>query len=221
MKMTVNHLSENNSLLNQFLKEIRSVDIQHDSMRFRRNIERIGEVMAYEISKSLAYETEQVKTPLGIAPTNVTSEKLVVASILRAGLPFHTGMLNYLDKAENAFVSAYRQYVDDTHENFDVHVEYIASPNIEGKTLLLCDPMLATGGSMELSYEALKSKGTPAHIHIACVIASQRAIDHIIKIFPAEKTTIWVAAIDPILNEHSYIVPGLGDAGDLAFGQKL
>ena len=221
MKMTVNHLSENNSLLNQFLKEIRSVDIQHDSMRFRRNIERIGEVMAYEISKSLAYETEQVKTPLGIAPTNVTSEKLVVASILRAGLPFHTGMLNYLDKAENAFVSAYREYVDDTHEKFDVHVEYIASPNIEGKTLLLCDPMLATGGSMELSYEALKTKGIPAHIHIACVIASQRAIDHCINIFPAEKTTIWVAAIDPILNEHSYIVPGLGDAGDLAFGQKL
>ena len=221
MKMTVNHLSQNKSLLNQFLKEIRSVDIQKDSMRFRRNIERIGEVMAYEISKSLSYQLEEIKTPLGVAPTSVSSEKLVVASILRAGLPFHNGMLNYLDKAENAFVSAYRQFTDEAHENFDVHVEYIASPDLSGKTLLLCDPMLATGGSMELSYEALKCKGVPEHIHIVCIIASQRAIDHIISIFPAEKTTVWVAAIDPVLNEHSYIVPGLGDAGDLAYGHKL
>lgn len=220
-KISVNQLSENNSLLNQFLKEIRNVDIQQDAMRFRRNIERIGEVMAYEISKDLAYETEQVETPLGFAATNVISESLVVASILRAGLPFHNGMLNYLDKAENAFVSAYRQYVDEKHEAFKVHVEYIASPSIEGKTLLLCDPMLATGGSMELAYEALKTKGIPAHIHIACIIASQRAVDHILEIFPADKTTIWAAAIDPILNEHAYIVPGLGDAGDLAYGKKL
>ncbi len=219
--ITVHHLSEQNSVLNNFMKELRSTEIQKDSMRFRRNIERIGEIMAYEISKTLAYKNEDVQTPLGVAPTNIVNEKVVVASLLRAALPFHNGVLNLFDKAENAFISAFREYTDEKHENFRVCVEYLAAPSIEGKTLLLCDPMLATGGSMELAFEALKSYGTPAHIHIASVIASEQAVKHLQEIFPAEKTTIWIAAIDPKLNEHSYIVPGLGDAGDLAFGEKM
>ena len=210
-----------NSVMNNFMKELRSSEIQQDSMRFRRNIERVGEIMAYEISKTLSYATEAVRTPLGVAPTNVVNDHIVVASIMRAALPLHHGMLNYFDKAENAFISAYREYTDAAHNNFRVHVEYLASPSIEGKTVLLCDPMLATGGSMELAYEALKAKGTPAHIHIASIIASRQAVKHILEIFPADKTTVWIAAIDDELNEHSYIVPGLGDAGDLAFGEKL
>ena len=217
--MKINNLSENNSILNHYIKEIRSVDIQNDSMRFRRNMERIGEVMAYEISKTLSYTSEDVQTPLGIAPTQVIDEKIVISTILRAGLPFHTGFLNYFDKAENAFVSAYRKYKDAL--KFDIFIEYIASPDISGKTLIITDPMLATGGSMELAFGALLTKGKPAHIHIATVIASQVAIDYISTHFPKEITTVWVAAIDPELDEHSYIVPGLGDAGDLAYGQKL
>lgn len=217
--MQVINLSENNSILNHYLKEIRSVDIQNDSMRFRRNLERIGEIMAYEISKTLHYKNEDVKTPLGIAPTNIIDEKVVVSTILRAGLPFHSGFLNYFDCAENAFVSAYRKYKDAL--KFDIFIEYIASPNLDGKTLILTDPMLATGGSMELAYGALLTKGTPAKIEIATVIASQHAIDYIKQHLPADKTTIWAAAIDPELDEHSYIVPGLGDAGDLAFGEKI
>lgn len=217
--MKINNLSENNSILNHYIKEIRSVDIQNDSMRFRRNMERIGEIMAYEISKSLSYRLEDVQTPLGISPTMVIDEKIVISTILRAGLPFHNGFLNYFDKAENAFVSAYRKYKDAL--KFDIFIEYIASPDISGKTLIITDPMLATGGSMELAFGALLTKGKPAHIHIATVIASQVAIDYISSHFPDAKTTVWVAAIDPELDEHSYIVPGLGDAGDLAYGQKL
>ena len=217
--MKIINLSENNSVLNHYLKEIRSVEIQNDSMRFRRNMERIGEIMAYEISKSMHYTPEDVKTPLGIAPTNVIDEKIVISTILRAGLPFHTGFLSYFDKAENAFVSAYRKYKDAL--KFDIFIEYIASPDLTGKTLIITDPMLATGGSMELAYGALLTKGKPAHIHVATVIASQAAIDYVASHFPDAKTTIWAAAIDPELTEHSYIVPGLGDAGDLAFGEKL
>jgi len=217
--MKIINLSENNSVLNHYLKEIRSVEIQNDSMRFRGNMERIGEIMAYEISKSMHYTPEDVKTPLGIAPTNVIDEKIVISTILRAGLPFHTGFLSYFDKAENAFVSAYRKYKDAL--KFDIFIEYIASPDLTGKTLIITDPMLATGGSMELAYGALLTKGKPAHIHVATVIASQVAIDYVASHFPDSKTTIWAAAIDPELNEHSYIVPGLGDAGDLAFGEKL
>ena len=218
MKMTVNHLSENNSLLNQFLKEIRSVDIQHDSMRFRRNIERIGEVMAYEMSKTFAYSVKEIQTPLGIAPVRTPDNPLVISTILRAGLPFHQGFLSYFDYAENAFVSAYRKYKDTL--KFDIHIEYIASPRIDGKTLIITDPMLATGGSMELSYQAMLTKGHPAEIHVVSVIASQKAVEYIASVFPEDKTTIWCAAIDPELNDHSYIVPGLGDAGDLAYGEK-
>ncbi len=217
--MQIHNLSEQNSLLNQFLKEIRSVDIQQDSLRFRRNIERIGEVMAYEISKEMAYATEEVKTSLGVAPTDIPSEKVVLGTILRAGLPFHTGFLNYFDHAENAFISAYRKYKDAL--KFDIFIEYIASPSLDGKTLIITDPMLATGGSMELAIGALQTKGKPARINIATIIASQPAIDYIQANFTADNITLWTAAIDPELNSHSYIVPGLGDAGDLAFGQKL
>ena len=217
--MEVINLSDQNSILNQYLKEIRSVHIQHDSMRFRRNLERIGEIMAYEISKSLDFTCEDVQTPLGTAPVNVLTNQLVISTILRAGLPFHQGFLNYFDTAENAFVSAYRKYKDAL--KFEIFIEYIASPDLTGKTLIITDPMLATGGSMELAYGALKTKGTPAHIHVASVISSQHAVDYIQKHLPHAKTTIWTAAIDPELNDHSYIIPGLGDAGDLAFGQKL
>ncbi|MBR5469710.1 MAG: uracil phosphoribosyltransferase [Paludibacteraceae bacterium] len=217
--MQIYNLSEGNSLLNNFLKEIRDKNIQKDSMRFRRNMERIAYIMAYEISKKLNYTTETIQTPLTETTINTPNDKIVVASILRAGIPFHNGILDFFDKAESAFISAYRKY-DETHINFEIFVEYIASPSLTNKTLILCDPMLATGGSMELSYKALLSKGLPAHIHIVSVIASQKAIDFVKQHLP-ENTTIWVAAIDPVLNEHSYIVPGLGDAGDLAFGEKL
>ncbi|MDR3706485.1 MAG: uracil phosphoribosyltransferase [Paludibacteraceae bacterium] len=217
--MEIHNLSENNSLLNNFLKEIRDVKIQKDPLRFRRNMERIGEVMAYEISKTLAYEKEEVTTPLGIAPTHVVSDQIVLSTVFRAGLPFHQGFLNYFDKAENAFVSAYRRYKEDAL-NFEVLVEYIAAPSIEGKTLIIVDPMLASGSSMELAYKALLQKGNPKHIHVASVIASKAGVDYVKEHF-SDNTTVWVGAIDPTLNEHSYIVPGLGDAGDLAFGCKI
>jgi len=217
--MNIINLSENNSILNHYLKEIRSVEVQADSMRFRRNMERIGEIMAYEISKTMHFVTENIQTPLGIAPTNVIDEKIVISTILRAGLPFHTGFLSYFDKAENAFVSAYRKYKDAL--KFDINIEYIASPDITGKTLIITDPMLATGSSMELAYGALLTKGKPTHIHIATVIASQQAINYVTSHFLETTTTVWAACIDPILNDHSYIVPGIGDAGDLAYGVKL
>lgn len=218
-QMRVINFSENNSLLNSFLREIRDIHIQNDRLRFRRNIERIGEVMAYEISKSLNYRKEKVQTPLGISEINIPSENIVIGTILRAGLPFHHGFLNYFDGAENAFVSAYRKYKEN-YESFNIFIEYIASPRIEGKTLIITDPMLATGGSMELTYKALLTKGTPKNIHIATIIASEQAIEYCKNNFPQENTTIWTAAIDPGLNEHAYIVPGLGDAGDLAYGIK-
>lgn len=217
--MKINNLSENNSVLNHYLKEIRSVEIQKDPLRFRRNLERIGEIMAYEISKTMHYVSENVQTPLGIAPTNVIDEKIVVSTILRAGLPFHQGFLSYFDRAENAFVSAYRKYKDAL--KFDIFVEYIASPSLEGKTLIITDPMLATGSSMELAYGALLAKGKPAHVHIATVIASKQAVKYIKKHFDGMNVTFWTAGIDPELNEHSYIIPGLGDAGDLAYGEKM
>ncbi|MCE5179924.1 MAG: uracil phosphoribosyltransferase [Porphyromonadaceae bacterium] len=219
--MKIYNFSENNSLLNAYVREIRDISIQGDRLRFRRNIERIGEIMAYEISKKLQYRSLEISTPLALTEVNVPDEEIVIATILRAGLPFHHGMLNYFDGAENAFVSAYRKYKETGHHTFDIHIEYIASPSIEGKTLILADPMLATGSSMELTYRALLTKGTPSHIHIATIIASRQAIDYCTANFPPEKTTIWAAAIDPGLNESSYIVPGIGDAGDLAYGEKL
>lgn len=217
--MTVYNLSEENSLLKTFVSEIRDIHVQNDRLRFRRNIERIGELMAYEISKTLDYYPTEVQTPLGISQTHLPQNNLVIGTILRAGLPFHHGFLNYMDKAENAFVSAYRKYKENS-DNFNIFIEYIASPSIENKVLILTDPMLATGGSMELAYLALKTKGAPKHIHIASIIASQQAIDYCQEKFPDTNTTIWAAAIDPELNKHAYIIPGLGDAGDLAYGCK-
>ena len=215
--MKIVNLSENNSILNSFLREIRDVEVQKDSMRFRRNIERIGEVMAYEISKELSYGKVTIQTPNCEAVQYLPADEVVLGTILRAGLPLHTGFHNYFDKAGNAFVSAYRKYISENE--FEVIVEYLASPTLEGKTLLLVDPMLATGISAELSYRALLTKGTPAKSILACVIASQQAVDYVISHFP-EDTILYCAAIDPIINEHAYIVPGLGDAGDLCYGGK-
>lgn len=208
------------SLVSRYMRELRDVNIQGDRMRFRTNLVRIGEIMAYEISKRLKYSQEKVETPLGTALCHEATDKVVLGTILRAGLPFHNGFLQYFDNAENAFVSAYRKYKE-KGASFDVLVEYLASPSIEGKTLILIDPMLATGSSMELGYRALLQKGHPAHIHVASVIASRKAIEYVCNVFPADKTTVWVGAIDPEIDSHSYIVPGLGDAGDLAYGQKL
>ena len=217
--MKVVNFSEQNSLLNTFVREIRDVNIQNDRLRFRKNIERIGEIMAYEISKDLHYTNKTIKTPLGETDINLAENDIVIATILRAGLVYHQGFLNFFDGAENAFVSAYRKYKEN-QQSFNIHIEYIASPLITDKTLIITDPMLATGGSMELSYHALLTKGKPKHIHIATIIASQQSIDYCKEKFPEANTTIWVAAIDPELDEHSYIVPGLGDAGDLAYGSK-
>lgn len=217
--MEIINFAKENSLVSRYMMELRDVNVQGDMLRFRRNLERIGEIMAYEISKKLQYEPVKIQTPLAECVCQELSSNVVLATIFRAGLPFHQGFLNYFDHAENAFVSAYRKYRE--KENFDVFIEYIASPDINGKTLIICDPMLATGTSMELSYRALLTKGTPAHIHVCSVIAAEVAIDYVKKVFPEDKTTVWVGAVDPILNEHSYIVPGLGDAGDLAYGGKL
>lgn len=215
--MKIINLGEANSILNQFVSELRDVNIQKDSLRFRRNIERIGEIMAYEISKEFTYSRKDVPSPLGTAQMNTPDDKVVISTILRAGLPFHQGFLSYLDHAENAFVSAYRKYKD--RLNFDIHIEYIASPRLSDKTLIITDPMLATGSSMELAYEALRTKGHPAHVHIASIIASKQALEYIKKKLP-DDVTVWIAALDDGLDEHSYIVPGLGDAGDLAYGEK-
>lgn len=215
--MKVYNFADHNSIVNQYMAELRDVDIQRDMLRFRRNLERIGEIMAYEISREVSYREAPVRTPLGTARCRLLDDRLVLATIFRAGLPFHQGFLDIFDHAQNAFVSAYRKYTDD--DNFDVFIEYIASPRLDDKTLLLVDPMLATGSSMELSYRALLTKGIPAHVHVASVIASQQAVDYIAGHFP-DDSTLWVGAIDPELNAHSYIVPGLGDAGDLAYGDK-
>ncbi|MDR0988884.1 MAG: uracil phosphoribosyltransferase [Prevotellaceae bacterium] len=216
--MNIINFAESNSVLNQYVAEIRDVRIQRDRLRFRRNLERIGEIMAYEMSKTFTYSAKEVDTPLGTAAVQTPDNSLILSTILRAGLPFHQGFLSYFDTAENAFVSAYRKYKDTL--KFDINIEYIASPRIDGKTLVITDPMLATGGSMELTYRAMLTKGTPSVIHVASIIASKEAVTHIAESFPQEHTTIWCAAIDPGLNDHSYIVPGLGDAGDLAYGEK-
>jgi len=220
--MKVINLSEHPSLLSRYLKEIRSVHIQKDSMRFRRNIERIGEVMAFEISKQLSFSEETIQTPLAQTSVSDFASPIVLATILRAGLPFHQGFLNMYDGAENAFLSAYRRMGRNRHgeEQLEIVSEYIAAPCLDGKTLLLVDPMLATGMSMEVAYKALLSHGTPMNTHVACVIGTQQALDYLEKNMPAE-TTVWCAAIDPELNDKKYIVPGLGDAGDLCFGEKL
>ena len=215
--MKIINFADQNSLVSQYLMEMRNVDIQHDPLRFRRNLERVGEIMAYELSKTLNYKKVEIATPLAKTECPVIEDKVVLATIFRAGIPFHQGFLQYFDRAENAFVSAYRKYKE--KENFDVCIEYLASPLLDGKTLVLCDPMLATGASMELSYRALLTKGNPAKVHIASVIASKKAVDYLESVMPAD-TTLWVGVIDEEINSHSYIVPGLGDAGDLAYGVK-
>lgn len=216
--MKIVNLGDTNSVLNRYVAELRDVNIQKDSMRFRRNIERLGEMMAYEISKEFSYSLKNVQTPLGIAPMSLPDNQIVLSTILRAGLPYHHGFLNCLDYAENAFVSAYRKYKD--RLNFDVHIEYIASPLLTGKTLIITDPMLATGSSLELAYKALLTKGIPEEIHVASIIASQPALEYVQERMPDSNITVWVAAVDEQLDEHSYIIPGLGDAGDLAYGEK-
>lgn len=216
--MEVINFAETPSLVGQYMSELRDINVQKDMLRFRRNLERIGEIMAYEMSKRMRYKTVDVTTPLAVAPSQVLDEQVVLATIFRAGIPFHQGFLSYFDHAQNAFVSAYRKYRE--KENFDVLIEYLASPRIDGKVLVLCDPMLATGSSMELSYRALLTKGEPKHVHVCSVIASQKAVDYVKSVFPADKTTVWIGAIDGVINDHSYIVPGLGDAGDLCFGTK-
>ena len=216
--MKIINFAEHNSLISQYMTEMRDVNIQKDMLRFRRNLERVGEIMAYEISKTLDYRTVETLAPLDVAKTSVIDSQVVLATIFRAGVPFHQGFLNYFDNAQNAFVSAYRKYKE--KENFDVCIEYLASPRLDGKTLVLADPMLATGASMELSYRALLTKGNPAQIHVASVIASRQAVDYICEKFPEDRTTVWIGAIDEHINAHSYIVPGLGDAGDLAYGVK-
>lgn len=204
--------------MSRIMMEMRSTDIQSDPLRFRYNLERAGQIMAYEISKTLHYREIDVTTPLAVAKCHDVADQIVLGTIFRAGLPFHQGFLKFFDRAENAFVSAYRKYKE--KENFDVLIEYMASPRLDDKVLVLCDPMLATGASMELSYRALLTKGEPKHVHVASVIASQQAVEYIARTFPADRTTLWVGAIDDVINSHSYIVPGLGDAGDLAFGIK-
>ena len=219
--MKIINFSEQNSIINQYMAEIRDAEYQKNRLLFRNNIMRIGEFEAFELSKTLAYAPKEVTTPLGVSTVNVPTDKIVLATIFRAGLPFHNGFLNVFDHAGNAFVSAYREYKDAAHHEVGIHIEYLATPSIDEKNLIIADPMLATGGSMELGYKAFLTKGTPKQIHVCCVIASPEGIEHIKKTFPTEKTTIWCAAIDPGMNEHKYIVPGFGDAGDLCYGEKL
>lgn len=218
--MKVINLSEHHSVLQNYLREIRDVDIQKDRLRFRRNIERIGEVMAIELSKVLNYESTDVQTPLAKTTVDVISDQLVLATILRAGMPLHQGFLNIFDHADNGFLSAYRRVNADGE--LEIVAEYMAAPSIDDKTLVVVDPMLATGMSMEVGYLALLKHGTPRHTHLCCTIATPQAIDYMRKALnDRDDVTLWCAAIDPVLNEKKYIVPGLGDAGDLCYGQKI
>ena len=217
--MILHHIEKENSVLNQFIAEIRDKNEQKDSLRFRRNIERIGEILGYELSKKLQYYSVSVQTPLGEKTIQLPQNDLVLCSILRAGLPLHQGLLNYFDKAENAFISAYRKHAKNSND-FEIVVEYFASPSIDNKTLILADPMLATGQSLVAVYEAIKKYGQPKEVHIVSVIGALAGIEFVQNHFP-KNTHLWIAAIDDELNEKGYIIPGLGDAGDLAFGEKL
>lgn len=216
--MTTNHIGLENSILNKFLSEIRSVNIQQDRMRFRRNIERIGEILGYELSKKITYTAKEITTPLGVKVINLPPKNIVLCSILRAGLPLHNGILNYFDDADNAFISAYRRHLK--NGDFEIAVEYFASPTIKDKPLVLIDPMLATGKSLVAVYQEIKKYGTPKELHIVCAIGSLKGINYIKNHLPKE-TNLWIADIDEKLNNKGYIIPGLGDAGDLAFGTKM
>jgi len=220
--MKIINFAEENTIVNRYVSELRDVHIQGDRMRFRHNLQRVGQHIAYEVSKRLQYAPVEVQTPLGMSSINLPTNEVVIGTIFRAGLPFHQGFLDTFDEADNAFVSAYRYYLDKECKDVGIKIEYIASPDLTGKTLIIADPMLATGGSMELSYQAFCTKGTPAEAHFCCVIASQKGVDYLQQHFKDyDNITLWCAAIDPELNEHAYIVPGLGDAGDLAYGGKL
>jgi uracil phosphoribosyltransferase len=211
-------LSQKNTIVNRFISEIRDSVIQSDRMRFRRNLERIGEVCAYEISQTMAYESRETVTPLGIANCMVPAEEPVLATILRAGLPLHQGLLNYFDQADNAFISAFRKHHKDG--SFDVHLQYVSAPKLDNRLVILSDPMLATGKSMVLTYKAMLEHGTPSHTHIVTALASIQGVDYVKKNLP-KGITLWIGAVDEELTAQSYIVPGLGDAGDLAFGGKV
>lgn len=211
-------LNRQNSLANRFLAELRDVDVQKDPMRFRRNLERMGEVFAYELSKTMAYEEKEVVSPLGVARMSLPAEQPVLCTILRAGLPLHQGLLNYFDRADNAFVSAYRKYRKG-EDDFDIAVEYLSSPSIDGRVLIISDPMLATGRSMVLVYKAMLRLGLPKAIHVVSVIASTEGVEYAKKHFPPN-TRFWLGAVDEEMTAEAYIVPGLGDAGDLAYGNK-
>jgi len=217
--MHIHNLSQQNSVLNTFISEIRDINIQKDSMRFRRNIERCGEILGYEMSKYLSYKKTSIKTPLGTCSIDLLNNDIVLCSILRAGVPLHNGLLNYFDSSENAFISAYRHH-ENNPESFKIIVEYLACPNLENKTLILADPMLATGQSMAATFEALKPFGTPKEVHLISVIGGQKGVDYVNREFD-NNTHLWIASIDEKLNDKGYIIPGLGDAGDLAFGEKL
>ena len=219
--MTIINLSEQQTIVNQYMAELRDKKYQQNRLLFRNNIERIGECMAYEISKKLEYKTKAITTPLGTIDIPLPKSDIIVATVLRAGLPFHHGFLHVFDHADNAFVSAYRMYTNREHTEVGIHTEYMATPSVKGKTLIISDPMLATGGSMAAAYEALLKTGTPKQVHIACVIATQEGIDIVCEAIGERDATIWCAAIDPGMNEHKYIVPGFGDAGDLCYGEKL
>lgn len=217
--MKVINLGKSNSVLNKFIAELRDRTIQKDSMRFRRNLERVGEVFAYEISKTLEYKTKEVETPLGIAECSLCEQPIILSTIMRAGLPMHQGLLNYFDTAENAFIAAYRKYSKDN--KFKIQLEYATPVNTEGKILIIADPMLATGASMVLAYQKLVENGEPFHTHIVCSIASAAGVDYLSKNLPHKRVTLWVGAVDEELTNKSYIIPGLGDAGDLAYGKKI
>lgn len=218
--MKVINLSEQNSVVNQYMAELRDKRYQQNRLLFRNNIMRIGEMMAYEISKTLTYKPKTVTTPLGTIDIPLSKDDLLIATVLRAGLPLHEGFLRVFDKAQNAFVSAYRMYTNREHTEVGIHTEYMASPSAKGKTLLIVDPMLATGGSMAAAYEALLKTGKPSRVHIACVIGTPEGVE-VLRQTVSDDTTLWCAAIDPGMNEHKYIVPGFGDAGDLCYGEKL
>lgn len=217
--MHVHHLLDKNSIANTFISQLRDVNMQTDRMRFRRNIERLGEIMGYELSKNFNYSVQEVQTPLGHANIPLAQEELVLCSILRAGLPLHNGLLNYFDAADNSFISAYRHHPNDDEE-FEILVEYLASPSLEGKTLILADPMLATGRSFVNVLKALEKMGKPKVIHLVSVIGATEGIEYLQTVFP-ENSHLWIATIDEKLDERGYIVPGLGDAGDLCFGSKM
>ncbi|HDR51643.1 MAG TPA: uracil phosphoribosyltransferase [Mariniphaga anaerophila] len=217
--MEVKILGNNHSVFDEYLAEIRDISIQKDPLRFRENLYRLGELFAYEISKEMQFKVTEVTTPLGIARVPKLENQPVLATILRAGLPMHNGLLKILDRAENCFISAYRKYTEEG--GFKIEFEYMASPSLEGKVVILSDPMLASGKSMEIGYEALFSKGTPSHVHLVSIIASQQGVDYIANAIRPENVTLWLGAIDESMTSKSYIVPGLGDAGDLAYGEKI